>query len=436
MSTALSNTLKDRKNQIQTSNATPQALLKNSLVKNINTFKSVFSGNEVKTKSFLAKVTAAAVSNPDIMECSIESLVAAAIKCATLNLDPNPYLGLTWFVPYWNGKKNCKEVQFQIGATGYKVLALRSVNVLYIRADIVKQKDAFSHSKTLSTRIDNNIVMVEEHLEHKPAESGRGESTHFYAEAILREGDTLLKVHNVMSLEDAMAYKKHAKTDFVWKQFPDEMCLKTVLKHFCKDLPLSTDIQEELINDNAVLKMVKNDDDNYVIEIDEPEINYKEIAAGNETRVQTTPEDEAREKAEQEAIRERLKQQHQANQPAQSTKPAQTKPASGPQSQSDTTGQTEEKISKDKKHFEHRIAKAQSLDELNEIQEEIRGSSIRTANKDDLYSIIRTKKAKYEPSDEDLSSQTLIPEEPVTNTEIIDVSDIEMPDDLDQALGL
>lgn len=438
MSTALSNTLKGRQNQIQSSVATPQQLAKSALNKNMNTFIAVFNGDELRARNFLSKVFATANNNPEILDCTPDSLVAAAIKSATLNLDPNPYLGHTWFVPYRNNKKEgCpKEIQFQIGARGYKELANRSENVLFIRSDIVKENDFFKHSKTIIPRIENNIVIVEEELDHRPAQTNRGKAIAFYAEALIKKKDCLVKAHLVMSKEDALRYKGFAKTKIVWDQFEDEMCEKTVLKHFCKELPLSTEIQSEMLNDNAVLKH-RTEGNQIIVEVSEPEINYQAISNGTETREQKDTEQEQREIDEQKKVAQQLKKQHQ--------QPAKT------QQTQNGNGNTEAKTSRDTKYYTQQIKEAKSFDQLIVIQDEIKTSGIRVANKEELYKLLNARMTEFappeEPKQQTNDQQTNnnagvaqqaneVPPASESDYDLNDLENPELPDDFGDALGL
>lgn len=75
--------------------------------------------------------------NPKLAtQCSIESLLGAAMACAQYGLEPGP-MGLAWIIPYGN------EAQFQIGYKGLVRLLYRSGQVKDIRCFAVARGDEF-----------------------------------------------------------------------------------------------------------------------------------------------------------------------------------------------------------------------------------------------------------------------------------------------------
>ena len=66
-----------------------------------------------------------------------------------LNLSPSPQLGQFWIVPFNNRKKGVKEGTFQLGANGYKQLAMRTgqykdIDFLEIHEGEYKGRDKFT----------------------------------------------------------------------------------------------------------------------------------------------------------------------------------------------------------------------------------------------------------------------------------------------------
>jgi recombination protein RecT len=76
--------------------------------------------------SFITSIVSAVQSTPALQECTQPSILQAALLGESLNLSPSSSLGQYWIVPYNNRKKGVKEAQFQLGANGYKQLAMRT----------------------------------------------------------------------------------------------------------------------------------------------------------------------------------------------------------------------------------------------------------------------------------------------------------------------
>lgn len=94
------------------------------------------------TARFIASVVSAVQNTPALQECSHGSILSAALLGEALNLSPSPQLGQFYMVPYKkknrNGQVITVDAQFQLGAKGYKQLAMRTgqykdLDVIYIR---------------------------------------------------------------------------------------------------------------------------------------------------------------------------------------------------------------------------------------------------------------------------------------------------------------
>ena len=95
------------------------------------------------TARFIASVVSAVQNTPALQECSNNSILSAALLGEALNLSPSPQLGQFYMVPY---KKKDREgnvvsvdAQFQLGAKGYKQLAMRTGQYLDLDVIFVRQ---------------------------------------------------------------------------------------------------------------------------------------------------------------------------------------------------------------------------------------------------------------------------------------------------------
>lgn len=77
-------------------------------------------------KRFTASIISAVAVNPTLQECDPATILSGALLGESLGLTPSPQLGQYYLVPFNNKKKGTKDAQFQLGAKGYKQLAIRS----------------------------------------------------------------------------------------------------------------------------------------------------------------------------------------------------------------------------------------------------------------------------------------------------------------------
>lgn len=111
---------------------------------------------------FISSIISAVQANPALQECTNQSILSAALQGEALNLPPSPQLGYFYMVPFNNKKKGCKEAQFQMGAKGYKQLAMRSgqyldIDVLYIREGEYLGRDKFTGKQKFEFIEDDDV---------------------------------------------------------------------------------------------------------------------------------------------------------------------------------------------------------------------------------------------------------------------------------------
>ena len=87
---------------------------------------------------FISSIVSAVNVNPQLQECTNQSILAAALLGETLNLSPSPQLGLYYMVPFQNKAKGTTEATFVLGYKGYIQMAIRSgqykkLNVISIK---------------------------------------------------------------------------------------------------------------------------------------------------------------------------------------------------------------------------------------------------------------------------------------------------------------
>lgn len=179
--------------------------------------------------------------NPKLLECSSQSLLGALMLAAQLGLEPG-ILGHAYLIPYYNSKTRSTEVQFQIGYKGFIDLVRRSGELQTLDVHEVCRNDVFEYEYGLAPR-----------LVHRPALENRGEPYCYYAIAKLKDGGFS---YLVMSVQDIEKFRKRSKTpdSGPWVTDYDAMAKKTVIKQLAKYLPLSTEIQTQIVQDEVTKK--------------------------------------------------------------------------------------------------------------------------------------------------------------------------------------
>lgn len=193
------------------------------------------------TAERFTRITLSALSsNPELQQCTPSSFLAAMMTAAQLGVEPNTPLGQAYLIPYFNGKKQAKECQFQIGYKGLIDLAYRSGEVQSIQAHEVHENDEFSYSFGL-----------EPELHHVPAIRDRGAVIAYYAVWKGKDGGYGFEV---MSREDAEQHGRKFSKSFSgpWKNNFDEMAKKTVLKKALKYAPMKTELVYAAVADETV----------------------------------------------------------------------------------------------------------------------------------------------------------------------------------------
>jgi len=179
--------------------------------------------------------------NPKLLECSSQSLLGALMLAAQLGLEPG-ILGHAYLIPYYNSKTRSTEVQFQIGYKGYIDLVRRSGELQTLDVHEVCRNDTFEYEYGLTPK-----------LMHRPALDNRGDPYCYYAIAKLKDGGFS---YLVMSVQDIEKFRKRSKSpeNGPWVSDYDAMAKKTVIKQLAKYLPLSTEIQRSITQDETTKK--------------------------------------------------------------------------------------------------------------------------------------------------------------------------------------
>ncbi|WP_225784493.1 recombination protein RecT [Xenophilus sp. Marseille-Q4582] len=181
---------------------------------------------------------------PKLAECGRDSLLGAVMTCSQLGLEPGNGLGHAYLLPFdkrakVNGSWQTVGIDCQliIGYRGMIDLARRSGQIVSLSARAVFTNDRFNYRFGL-----------DESIEHIPADGERGNLTHVYAVAKLKDGGVQFEVMSRAEIEKVRAASK-AKDNGPWVTHFEEMAKKTAIRRLFKYLPVSIEMQRAVTID-------------------------------------------------------------------------------------------------------------------------------------------------------------------------------------------
>lgn len=162
-------------------------------------------------------ILAARSQNPQLRECSKESVLLFFMKMAETGLESiGP--GGAWPVPFRNKATGQKEIQFIPDYRGLIWLAKKTGNVKSIEAQCV-----FKNDEIKITLGDTPSVA------HVPAIADRGELVGAYCVVIDQDGSRHVEYMTREEIEKVRSASKAADTG-PWKDWHERMALKTVIR--------------------------------------------------------------------------------------------------------------------------------------------------------------------------------------------------------------
>lgn len=225
----------------------------------------------IDTEKF-QRVVLTAISQPNsrLAEADRNSLFAAVMKAAQDGLMPD---GREAAFVTFNSKQGM-QAQYMPMIAGILKKVRNSGELASIDAQLVHKNDKFSYKLGIDT------VPV-----HEPDWFGdRGEPIGVYAVAKTKDGSSYVEIMNVTQIE-SIRNSSRSKDTGPWSgPFKHEMWRKTVLRRLAKRLPMSTDLEQ----------FVAQDDDDY--QFNQPTQEQREAKTGGQTTGQEQPEKSASKK--------------------------------------------------------------------------------------------------------------------------------------------
>lgn len=262
------------------------------------TLRELFNNPIIKTKieqlvgknsaTFATSVMQIANSNTMLKTADPTSIFNAACMAATLNLPLQNGLGFAYIVPFKNNKERKVEAQFQIGYKGFIQLAQRSGQFKRLVALPVYKKQLIKKDFINGFEFD---------WEQEPEKDENPIGYYAYFKLVNDFSAELYMSHDDI-VKHAQRYSQTFKKGFgVWHDNFEAMALKTVIKLLLsKQAPLSVEMQQAVLADQAVVKDAENQEFNYADNIqdasfvtvvdDETFNNCKQSIINGETTLQ------------------------------------------------------------------------------------------------------------------------------------------------------
>lgn len=280
-------------------NVVTQSKPKFSVVIQSDAYKRLINntlGDPNKATRFIASISSAVATNPQLQECTPQSIISGALVGEALGLSPSPQLGQYYLVGYKNKNTGTTEAVFTMGYKGY-------ISML-IKSGLYKDLDAFEiHEGEFKGRdketgkfkfefIEDEVVRLSKpvigYMAYFVMNNGFTKTVYMSKEEMLNHADTYSKAFNKKDYEKLLAGQIPEKdmwkySSFWYKDF-DSQSLKTVLRRLISKWGiLSTEIQNAYEKDTSIIR-----EDGSCEYVDNPQTNddVKEAVA---VEIQDTP---------------------------------------------------------------------------------------------------------------------------------------------------
>jgi len=217
----------EKKNPIQERTETLMDMLQSPRMKQQMTMALP---KHLSTDRLIRIIMTAVRRNGQLLQCTKQSIAACAMTCAALGLEPEPFLGQAYLVPFRN-KSGYLEAQLIPGYRGYISLARRSGAISSIASQVVHAKDHFEYEFGVNAK-----------LVHRPSrDADPGPPMGAYVFLKYKDGS---ESFDFMSTEQIEKIRKRSKTpnDGPWVTDWEEMAKKTVIRRHLKIAPISSEI--------------------------------------------------------------------------------------------------------------------------------------------------------------------------------------------------
>ena len=239
---------------------------------------------EEATQRFIADTVAVVQANPQLKECTNNSMLNASLTAHSLNLSLSPAMGQAYPVPFKDNKKGVTEAVFQIGVGGYKQLAIRSGQYRKIVSSVIKEGELKSFNPITEDFEFDPIL--------DPEVREKAKTVGYYAMFELLNGYrkeiywpvARMEAHASKYSQTYKADKKYGSKRSIWTNNFDAMAEKTMIRTLIRKWGvMSIDMQKAVNADMGVI----NDDGSVTYVDNQPDVveeAHEAIEAGANTQ--------------------------------------------------------------------------------------------------------------------------------------------------------
>lgn len=231
-------------------------------------------------QSFTASIISAVSNNPQLQECTQNTILLGALLGESLKLSPSPQLGQYYLVPFAKKDKQgnilCYNAQFVLGAKGYKQLAMRSgqykdLDVIEIKEGEYKGRDKFTGKQKFEF-VENDDERDElptiGYMAYFELLNGFKKTVYWTKQKMIKHANTYSAAFNADKYDDyingKIPQKEMYKYSSFWYKNFDEMAFKTMLRYLISQWGImSIEMQSAIDADNSVI-LNENGEKSYV----------------------------------------------------------------------------------------------------------------------------------------------------------------------------
>lgn len=237
--------------------------------------------------AFITSIVSAVQATPALQECTNPSILSAALFGESLNLSNSPSLGQFWIIPFNNRKKGVKEAQFQLGANGFKQLAMRTgqykdIDFLEIHEGEYKGRDKYTGKQVFEFIEDDDereALPVIGYMAYFELLNGFRKTVYWTKAKMEKHADQYSPAFSLDAYrklqEGKIPQSELWKYSSYWYSNFAGMAEKTLIKHLLSkwgilstELITAMDADMAVINEDGSKDYVENDDS--IIDMEQP----------------------------------------------------------------------------------------------------------------------------------------------------------------------